>query len=79
MKTRENVQRPTPNAQRRIKGRPKCVHLRVNIRGIVRAYDPNRRSRTLSGQCQDCMREVQREITELENKLGTRQTEWRPA
>lgn len=60
-------------------GTQKCAHLRVNIRAILRPFSPETESRTVSGQCQDCSSEVQREITEREILLGTRQTEWRAA
>lgn len=73
MKTRE------ANVQRRKKTRQDCAHLRVNIRAIVRPWDPERAVRTVGGSCQDCGGEVEREITDREIMLGGPQSEWRRA
>jgi hypothetical protein len=62
------------NVQRRKKTRQGCAHLRVNIRAIVRPWDPERAVRTVGGICQDCGGEVEREITEREIMLGRPQT-----
>lgn len=70
--------RRTPNARRRT-SKAECRHLRVNIRAIDRAYSERTRSRTVSGQCQDCMQKVAREVTAVEIASGQMQTEWRLA
>lgn len=54
---------------RRLQG---CSHLRVNINAIVQAYSPRTRRCVMGGQCQDCMRRVER----TENKRGDSLTPW---
>ena len=49
-----------------------CDHLRVNINAIVKAYSDRTHSRTVGGQCQDCVRRVER----TEAKDGTPLTAW---
>lgn len=38
-----------------------CDHLQVSIRGIVRAWDKKTGSRRISGHCENCQRDVERD------------------
>jgi len=67
------------NLLRKLYGQSACRHLNVLIRSILKPYSRRTKSRTIGGRCEQCRRDVIREMTALEIKTGVRQSEWRLA